>query len=226
MKKLTLSSLTVISGLLLTGCNPNSMMSHTLDPNLPRVQDVKAIADSTSIGFEWQPLYKQGVEGMNIYRTEANSYSSSTTKQLTKVGTVSNPFASHYVDTGLKQNSTYTYTFTTIRGGYESPHGKVIELKTLAPMSAVTFFQGAQRAKNTVKLIWRPHPDKRVKRYRIERSMNGQNWKIVGSVENRMMVEYIDSYVAPGSRYQYRIMAIGYDGSFSNLSNVLTIDAR
>jgi fibronectin type 3 domain-containing protein len=133
---------------------------------------------------------------------------------------------SHFVDTNLKQNSAYTYTFTTIKDGYESAHGKIINIKTLPPLSKVTFFQGAQKANHIIKMIWRPHPDKRVKFYRVERSLNGKKWVIVARLDNRLMAEYIDIYVNPGNRYQYRIIAIGFDGSYSIPSNILTINAK
>jgi len=226
MKKLTQLSLMVILPLLMTGCNPKTMVNHKLDLKLPKLHDVTAIADSTAVGFEWQPLASKGLDGINIYRTEANSYRGSGTKQLTKIATISSPFASHYVDGGLKQNSTYTYTFTTIRGGYESAHGKIIEIKTLPFLSPVSFFQGTQKTKRIVKLIWRPHPDKRVKMYKVERSLDSSNWKWVGTLKNRMMVEYIDTYVASGHKYQYRVIAVGFDGSISKPSSVVTINAR
>lgn len=224
MRKLTLLSLTVTSLLLVTGCNPKSLVSHKLDLKLPKLNDVKAIASSTSVGFEWKPL--KSLDGINIYRTDANEYKGSTTKQLSKVATVSNPFATHFVDKGLKQNSSYTYTFTTIRGGYESAHGRVINIKTNPLLPEVNFFQGSQKAKTIIKLIWRPHSDKRVKMYRIERSVNGENWKWVQSIHSRMMVEYIDTYVKSGSKHQYRIIAVGFDDSYSKPSKIVTIIAK
>ncbi|NEW61037.1 hypothetical protein GSY74_07040 [Sulfurovum sp. bin170] len=224
MRKLTLLSLTVISVLLLTGCSTKDLVSHKLDLKLPKLNSVKAIASSTSVGFEWKPL--KGLDGINIYRTEANKYKESATKQLIKVATVSSPFATHFVDSGLKQNSAYTYTFTTIKGGYESAHGKVIDIKTDPALPEVSFFQGVQKAKTIIKLIWRPHPDKRVKMYKIEKSLNGENWKWVKSIHSRIMVEYIDSYVISGSKHQYRIIAVGFDDSYSKPSKVVTIIAR
>lgn len=226
MNRLTQMSLMVTLTLLLTGCNPATLVSHDLNPNLPKVYGVTALADNTSVGFEWKPLVAKQVDGMIIYRTQdPNSYTTGS-KQLVKIATVNSPFASHYVDTGLQQDSTYSYTFATIKGGYESLPGQVIEVKTLPPLSPVTFFQGAQRTQNSVKLIWRPHPDKRIKRYRIERSLNDKEWKIIGYVENRMMVEYIDNYVVPGNMFKYRVLAIGFDGSSSKLSDIVTINAR
>ena len=126
----------------------------------------------------------------------------------------------------MLQNSNYTYTFTTIQGEFESPHGKIIDIKTLPPLSKITFFQGAQKTANIIKLIWRPHPDIRVKIYRVERSVDGKKWTLIGTLNNRMMVEYLDKYVQSGHRYKYRVTAIGFDGSYSTPSNILTINAR
>jgi len=227
MKKLTQPLLTAISLLLLSGCNPNTMMTQQLDPRLPQLNNVKAIAGSTSVAFEWQSLANKGMDGINIYRTQSPSgYMNSKTKQLKKVGTISNRFASHYVDSGLAQNTAYTYTFTTHKGGFESSHGQVIDVKTLAPFEAVTFFQGFQKSNNTIKLIWRPHADKRVKMYKIERSINSQQWKWIESVKNRMMSEFIDTYVAPGNSYAYRVVAVGFDDSISKISTIVTIVTR
>ncbi len=226
MRRLTLISLIAISALLLTGCNPNTMLSYKLDGRLPKLNNVKAIASNTSVAFEWKPLSRRGLDGVNIYRTAPNAYANSTTKQLVKIATINSPFASHFVDTGLMQNSNYTYTFTTIRGEYESAHGKIIEIKTLPPLPKVTFFQGAQKATNIIKLIWRPHPDIRVKMYKIDRSVNGGKWTWIGTLKNRMMVEYLDKYVQSGNRYQYRVTAVGFDDSYSLPSNILTITAR
>ncbi len=226
MQKLTLVPLIVTSGLLLTGCNPKTMMNHSLDPKLPKVLNVKAMVDSTSVGFEWQPLDRKGVDGVNIYRTKANAYTNSQQKELQKVGNVSSRFSSHYVDTGLQQNSKYTYTFTTTKGDYESAYGKVMEIKTLKEMSPVQFFQGAQKTTKTIKLIWRPHQDKRVEKYIIQRSVNREDWKRIATVSNRLMVEYIDNYVTSGKTHQYRIIAVGFDGSRSKPTNPVTIRAK
>jgi len=224
MRRLTLLTFTMISLLLVAGCSTRDLVSYKLDTRLPKINDVKAIADSTSIGFEWKPL--KNLDGVNIYRTEANQYRGSATKQLTKVATVTNPFATHFVDSGLRQNSAYTYTFTTIKGDFESAHGKVISVSTKPPLEEISFFQGVQRAKTVIKLIWRPHPDKRVKMYKIEKSVDGENWKWVGTIHNRMMAEYIDMFVRSGSRHQYRIIAVGFDDSYSKPSKIVTINAR
>jgi fibronectin type 3 domain-containing protein len=212
--------------LLLNGCNPSALTTHQLDLNLPKINNVKAIPSNTSVAFEWQSLANKGLDGVNIYRTEGDGTAYNKTKQLIKIGTLSNRFASHYVDTGLRQNGRYTYTFTTVKGAFESEHGQIIDIQTLPPFDAVTFFKAFQKAPNTIKLIWRPHADKRVKMYKIERSINSQQWKWVASVKYRMMSEFIDSYVAPRNSYAYRVIAVGFDDSISKPSKVVTIFAR
>ena len=66
----------------------------------------------------------------------------------------------------------------------------------------------------------------RVKMYKIERSMNGAEWRWIGTVKHRMMSEYIDSSVAPGNSYTYRVIAVGFDDSFSKLSSNVVVVTR
>ena len=226
MQKLTLLPLMAISGLLLTGCNPKNMLNYSLDPKLPKVLNVKSMVDSTSVGFEWQPLDRKGIDGVNVYRTKANAYLDSAQKEAEKIGSVSSKYASHYVDTGLQQNSKYTYTFTTTKGDSESSYGEVINIKTLSAMPMVTFFQGVQKTNRTIKLIWRPHQDKKVSKYQVQRSVNKEDWKRIATVSNRLMSEYIDNYIVSGKTHQYRIIAIGFDGSSSKFSHPVTILAK
>jgi fibronectin type 3 domain-containing protein len=207
----------------MNGCNPTALSPKQLDVGLPKLDNVHAVAGSTYVAFEWKSMEKDNVDAINIYRTHANTYVNSATKELVNVGMVHSPFASHYVDTGLRQNSTYTYTFTTIRGDRESAHGKILRVKTLAPFPAITFFQAFQKGVTNIKLIWRPHPDQRVKMYKIERSVNGEQWKWVDTVKHRMMAEFIDNFAAPGNAYSYRVTAVGFDDSISKPSKAITI---
>lgn len=227
MKRLTQISSMVILLLSLIGCSRNGLLNNEpLDPNLPKPNSVKVVPNCTSVAFEWSSLAEKGITGYNIYRTDSNAYANSSTKQLTKVASIRDRFSTHYVDTKLRQNSAYTYTFTSVKNGFESAHGKVINVKTLPAFEAVTFFQGFQKTARTVKLIWRPHSNIKVSWYRVERQLNGGEWKWIGTVKERMMSEYIDNTVVPLNRYRYRIIAIGFEESFSKPSNLVTIQAR
>ncbi len=227
MKRLTQLLLITILLNLLVGCSATSMLnSEQLDPSLPKLNEVTAIPNHTSVAFEWKSLAKKGITGFNVYRTGSNEYLNSSIKQLKKVATIYNRFSTHYVDTGLKQGSTYTYTFTTLKDGFESAHGKIINIKTLPPFDPITFFQAFQKSRNTIKLIWRPHSNPKVSWYKIERSLNAGEWKWIGTVKERMMSEYIDTTIAPGNSYTYRVIAMGFDDSFSRPSVNLSIQSR
>ena len=227
MKKLTQILLTVILLLSLIGCSTNSLLNNEqLDPSLPKLNEVKSVPSHTSVAFEWKSLAKDGITGLNIYRTDTNEYVNSPTKQLTKIGTVRNRFTTHYVDTKLRQGSSYTYTFTTVKNGFESMNGQVINIKTLEAFDPVTFFQGFQKTKNTIKLIWRPHSNQKVSWYKVERSANAGEWKWIATIKERMMAEYIDTSIVPGNSYTYRVIAIGYEHSFSKPSINVSIQSR
>ena len=227
MKKLTQILSIAILLLSLTGCNSNALLNNEqLDPSLPKLNDVKAIPNNTSVAFEWKSLANKGLTGYNIYRTDTNQYVNSQTKQLTKVASIGSRFSTHYVDTKLRQGSNYTYTFTTVKNGFESAHGKVINIKTLQAFEPITFFQGFQKTKNTVKLIWRPHANLKVSWYKIERAINNGEWKWIASVKERMMSEYIDSRIIPGNSYTYRVIAMGFEHGFSKRSKTISIQAR
>ncbi len=225
MKKSTQASLMAILLLSLLGCSSNALLNNEqLDPLLPKVNEVKAIPNHTSVAFEWKSLASKGITGYNIYRAETNTYRRS--PQLTKIGSIRNRFSTHYVDTKLRQGTGYTYTFTSVKNGFESSNGKVMNVKTLPAFDAVTFFQGFQKTATTIKLIWRPHSNLKVSWYRVERQMNGGEWMWIGTVKERMMAEYIDNNIIAGNRYNYRVIAIGFEHSFSKPSTLVSIVAR
>jgi len=208
----------------LDGCSSNSMVDYEVDSSLPKIGRVEYTVGSSEIGFEWKAPFEKGLDGINIYRSRATPNPLSyTTRDLIKIATIDNPYISHYVDRGLKQNSYYTYTFTTIKGGLESLHDRVIDIKTAPPLSKIEPIDGTQIGRNVIKLTWRVHPDMRVDRYRVERSINGDRWYLVGVTNSRMMVEFIDSPISLGDRYEYRVIAVGFDGSYSIPSNIVTI---
>jgi len=226
MKKLTHISSIAILLLSLIGCSNALLNNEQLDPSLVKLNDVKAVPNNTSVAFEWKSLANKGITGYNIYRTDTNAYVNSPTKQLTKIGTIRNRFTTHYVDTKLRQGSEYSYTFTTVKNGFESMNGDVIKVRTLAAFDPVTFFQAFQKTRTTIKLIWRPHSNPKISWYKVERSVNARDWNWIGTVKERMMSEYIDGTIAPGNSYTYRIIAMGFDHSFSKSSKNISIQAR
>ncbi|HHH51618.1 MAG TPA: hypothetical protein ENK76_04540, partial [Campylobacterales bacterium] len=62
MRRLNLILLIIISIILLTGCNPKTMMSYQLNDKLPKINSVKTVVDNTAVGFEWKPIIKNRLD--------------------------------------------------------------------------------------------------------------------------------------------------------------------
>jgi hypothetical protein len=222
MKKLTLL-LSVVVLLGLNGCGAvKGLLIYDTDPTLKPINNVHALATMNAVGFEWERLKQKRLHGINIYRGLAKERFLPN-QHVKHIGTVDNRYATHFVDTHVKPNTAYLYTFTTFYMGKESKHGKVLKVKTPATFKGVSFVQAYKVAPYVVKLLWQPHSNESVNSYVIERSVNGGEWKFVAQVEGRLMVEYIDSYIQPTHRYQYRILAKRYDGIVSRPSPVTKI---
>ena len=97
---------------------------------------------------------------------------------------------------------------------------------SISTLHYILLFQGFQKTKNTVKLIWRPHANLKVSWYKIERAINNGEWKWIATIKERMMSEYIDNTIVPGNSYTYRVIAMGFEHSFSKLSTNISIQAR
>jgi len=160
-----------------------------------------------SVGFEWKKLDNRRIHGVNIYRSDA----SQERQGFERIGTVGNPYATHFVDTHVTAESTYRYSFSTFAFGKESRRSEPLEVRTLPPFSAVSFVKAYRVAPSVVKLLWKPHADPSVNSYIVERSVDGSEWKFVSQVQGQLMAEYIDTFVGRGHTYSYRIIAQSYD---------------
>ena len=209
MKRSTLL-LSVLSFLLLSGCGGaiKGLMIYDKDPTLRTLTQVRALPMMNSVGFEWEKIEDRRIHGINIYR----SVSSSEPEEFKRIGSIGNRYATHFVDTHVKPNTKYLYTFSTFSLGKESKRSVVLHVKTRPPFAAVSFVKAYKVAPSVVKLLWRPHASERINAYIIERSVNGGKWKYVSQVEGQLMAEYIDTFVRRGNSYAYRIIAKSYDG--------------
>jgi fibronectin type 3 domain-containing protein len=200
----------VLSLLLLNGCGGaiKGLMIYDEDPTLRTLAQVRALPMMNSVGFEWEKIEDRRIHGINIYR----SVSSSEQKEFKRIGSIGNRYATHFVDTHVKPNTKYLYTFSTFSLGKESKHSEAVHVKTRPPFTPVSFVKAYKVAPSVVKLLWRPHSSERINAYIIERSVNGGKWKYVSQVEGQLMAEYIDTFVRRGNSYDYRIIAKSYDG--------------
>ncbi len=205
--------------LFLGGCakQPSLTQKPKIDPSLPKVQEIRVIADITSVAFEWNPVYDERVEGYYLYR------STSKTGKLDRIAVIEDRFSSHYVDEGLKPNTLYYYRMSTYDSeGKESVPSDVVRIKTLPVLESVSFIEAISNLPRRVKIIWRPHPNPRVKEYIIERSEpDDPKWKPIGVVKGRLQAEYIDKNLKDNHLYFYRVRVKTFDSIVSAPSKVV-----
>jgi len=201
--------------LIISGCadavgEVTSMTAVKTDLSMPTLQGIKTVVGKTSVGFEWKPITDTRVEGIDVYRAVPTGASE---EHYKKIATIPNRFATHFVDTTVKPNTTYNYTFKTFGVLFGSAPGKIIRVKTAPPLPAVSFVKAYQPAPGVVKILWTPHPDPRIVDYIIQRRLENGPWKYLATVKGRLSPEYIDESGAKGHRYAYRVIARSSDGA-------------
>ena len=211
MRRSILALLATVS-ISFNGCGGvvQNITTYKSDPTLGQLQKVKVLPQRNSIGFEWAKITDERVRGINVYKTFNG--------EQKLISTISNAYATHFVDTQVQPGKSYTYTFKTLRFGKEAANGTTVRVKSLSALPSVTFLQAYKVNPGTVKLLWRPHQNESINGYIIERSVNGGEWRYLSQVNGRIMVEYIDSYVRQGREYRYRIIAKSYDDTRSHPS--------
>ncbi|EAJ1122207.1 fibronectin type III domain-containing protein [Campylobacter coli] len=228
MKKFHLSLCLGALTLLFSACsvsqlsNIGSNKELLVNESLPKINNLKSLSDISNIAFEWDPLYDDNIKGFYLYRSnDANP-------EFKLVGTIKNKFQTHYVDVKLEPNTKYYYMMRSFNDqGHISEDGKVIEVKTMPRLEAIPFAQAITNLPSRIKLIWRPHPDPRVASYIIERAKaDGQEFKKIAEVKNRLNAEFIDEDLKPEESFNYRIIAVGFDGVQSQPSSILNSTSK
>jgi uncharacterized protein len=202
--------------LLFSGCN--NVFDGLNTPTKPKINEsietvdfnsIKSIPDIVSIGFEWQKVNDPKVIGYNFYRTDLQKDG----KSLKLVKTIENRYATHYVDKDLEPNTKYAYQISAkTSDGSESRTTDAYMVQTLPRIVPVSFVQAISELPNRVKLLWRPHQDKRIEYYRIEKFNTTLNeWIHLKTVDQRLQVEYIDTGLDNNTSYKYRIKAFTFN---------------
>ncbi|NPA27748.1 MAG: hypothetical protein GXN91_01685 [Epsilonproteobacteria bacterium] len=192
---------------------------------LPVIKGVRKVVDRGSVGFEWDSVAKYPyVTGINIYRAKARP---GINQVYTKIASIPNRFATHFVDTKIEPNTKYFYTFTTISGLNESAYGDIVPVKTKPPYKKVKVISAEVVAKDTVKILWVPSSEPQIYKYIIQRKKdNFPKWFYLDSVKGRLMPEYIDMTAKRGHTYQYRVIGVDANGLGSIVSDVLKVEVK
>ncbi|QKF66887.1 fibronectin type III domain-containing protein [Arcobacter venerupis] len=212
--------------LLLNGCtnvidtlNPATNPKVDASIEVVNYNSIKSIPDMANIGFEWEKVNDSRVIGYNFYRTEIDKGS----KELKLIKSIDNKYATHYVDKGLEPKTRYAYQISSrIDGGIESKTTDAYIVQTLPRIVPIDFVQAISNLPHSVKLLWKPHPDKRVGYYRIEKYNTFLNeWILLKTISQRLQAEYLDTGLDNNTSYKYRIKAFSFDDVESAPSKIV-----
>ncbi len=225
MKRFYLSILLISSILLsFSGCNgsiPTPVgQNYKVDEKLPVVVLTKngIIVDMTEIAFEWKPITDLNVEGIKIYRSKGDS------NATYLIATLSNRYATHFVDLDVQPDTKYTYVLRTYRDDVVSAKSKKIVVYSKPPLPSVSWIYARNGLPRMAKLLWRPHSDKSVKSYIIERkSIEEKEWQEIGKRRGRLQAEYIDEGLKDKHTYKYRVRVKTFEGILSTPSEIVTV---
>ncbi len=194
---------------LLSGCATQGILAIGSDKTLEKITKIKYIVGKSSVGFEWPAIKDSRVKGIKVYRAIPQHTKD---QRYTKIASIDDRYATHFVDRNIAPNQTYQYTFTTYSLLKESLPGSVIKVKTQEAFEAVGFIKTYNRDTGVVKVLWNPHPSPEISGYIIERKVQGGKWKYLATVRGRLMPEYIDKSAAIGYTYSYRVVARSSSG--------------
>ncbi len=229
MKLWTLATFCTASLLILSGCGAKvtPKKEAVIDETLPIVQLTKngTIIDTNAIALEWASIDDQRVKGVYVYKVELNKDGGSADKD-DYYDTVESRFATHYIDKNIKPDTNYNYYFKTYSDQAESMQSEATLITSLPLMESVTWIHSIKNMPRSAKIIWRPHTNRIVKAYVIQRrTLEEEEWKDIATVEGRLSAEYIDDGLKDKFTYKYRIKALTYEDRLSKPSqevNVIT----
>jgi len=202
--------------LLSSGCtslnnNLGTASKPIIDETLEVVNNdsIKSLSDITSIAFEWKSVADHRVTGYNFYR--ANMHKDG--RRLKLIETIDNKYSTHFVDKDLEPNTKYVYQISS-KTAYdqESRTTNAYVAQTAPRVAAVSFMQALSDLPNRIKLTWRPHEDRSIAYYEIEKfNTSINNWEKLSKVEGRLESEYIDDDLDNNESFRYRIKAFTYN---------------
>lgn len=224
MKKLILTISSAALILVMSGCSVNQPKpKNEIDPELPKVNDIKVIEDIDSIGFEWKTILDSNIQGYIIYRSNPQRNDN----KLDEITRVDDRYSNHYVDRDLEPNTRYDYRFAVYTNeGTRGVPGETITTQTVPMVDSVSFIEAIQTLPRRAKVIWRPHSARNVQSYIIERKVPGKEWEQLATVDNRLSAEYIDDKLEDNSVYHYRIRVKLYNGLISAPSEIVTTQTK
>jgi len=225
MRLFNKTTLLAVSLLLISGCASPVPSSHkkkvTIDPTLPVIEltDHGIITDMKTVAFEWKSITDSRVKGIYVYKNEKDKSILSNDYKVLK-----SRFRTHYIDRDVEPGHKYFYSFKTFSSDAEGKMGQIYSAETLPVLPSVSWIQSIQNMPRSAKIIWRPHTNKRVELYIIERkTLDEEKWKKLATVEGRLNAEYLDTDLDDDTVYLYRVRVKTYDGIVSAPSEIVKV---
>ena len=225
MKLWTLATFCAASLLILSGCggtSPKPADEIKIDKTLPVVKLTErgTFVDMNAVAFEWSAIEDERVKGIYIYKQVMSAEAS----ELSHYKTIDNRFTTHYLDTEIKPDTGYTYTFKTFSEEAESQMSEAKVINSLPVLQSVVWIQSIQNMPRTAKIIWRPHSNEKVKSYIVERrTLEEEKWNKVATVNGRLNAEFIDVDLKDDFVYKYRVRVLTYDDITSTPSEIVQV---
>lgn len=209
----------VVLGIIFSGC-ADLFFNPTTNLSLVPLSDVRIMPDVSSIAFEWKFNEKdKSIKGFVVYRKAKGE------KEFERIAVIRNPFATHFVDKGLQNESVYYYQFATLGANDTiSARSKTFAAKT----SFIQPLEMAYASKDTprmIKILWNPHPNPSVDGYIVEKKIDGK-WEEIAQVPNRLNIEYFDTGLADGATYEYRVASVDFNGIKGRYSPVVSATTK
>jgi len=202
--------------LLITGCALKNEPSAKSDPNLPKVSGFSAYPDRNAIALKWSEV--KGMRGYYIQKYDPES------KEWKSLVTIDNPYKTLYVDTSLSPSTLYRYRIAAFNKDMVPSLATETAQKTLPSVAPAIPLEVKPLQKGMVKIIFRPHPNERVKGYLVQRfNDRSSKWEDLTNLTPRYNVEFIDKDLADGKIYKYRIIAYTFDSLKAPPSKVITV---
>ncbi len=192
-----------------------------IDRNLPVVTQLRTLSDMDEVGLEWNPVHQEHIKGYHIYR-------SSGSKDMVRIKTINDRYASHFADKKLKPNTLYSYTISTYsKSGFESVKSPIVNIRTKPRLEAIPFVQAITNLPRRVKIIWRPHPFGNVSSYVVQkRKIGKKDWWNEEEVKGRLSAEYIDLDLDDNTAFEYRVLAKTNSGLLSEPSQIVSAKTK
>jgi len=200
--------------LIIAGCTNQPPLKS--NPNLPVVSKINSINDRNQIAIYWDRPSSDLVKGYYLQRSDNG-------KKYKLIATIDDVDTTSFDDKGLSPEHKYFYKIATFDKNKVPSKGLKLVAYTIHNIEPIPALKNENlKTRGKVKFSFRPHPSERVSKYLIQR-FNGKKFETIATLDSRILTEFVDTNLEDGKTYEYRVIAVSYDGLKSAPSKVLKI---